>query len=90
MNNDYSLSHTKRECKYYLTWIPKYRKKQLYGELRKYLGEILKEPALRRKCEILEGHLMPDHAHRQAQTGKNGFGKRIKNNLRMTLSDSLL
>ena len=63
MNNDYSLSHTKWECKYHLTWIPKYRKKQLYGDLRKYLGEVLKGLARRRECEILEGHLMPDHAH---------------------------
>jgi len=37
MNNDYSLSHTKLEYKYHLTWIPKYRKKQLYGDLRKHL-----------------------------------------------------
>jgi putative transposase len=63
MNNEQSLSHTKWECKYHLTWIPKYRKKTLYGDLRKYLGEVLRDLAQRRECEILEGHLMPDHAH---------------------------
>jgi len=63
MNNAQSLSHRKRECKYHLTWIPKYRRKELYGDLRKYLGEVLRELARRKESEILEGHLMPDHAH---------------------------
>ena len=63
MNNEQSLSHKKRECKYHLTWIPKYRKKEMYGDLRKYLGEVFQELARRRECQILEGHLMPDHAH---------------------------
>ena len=62
MNNEQSSSHTKWECKYHLTWIPKYRKKELYGDLRKYLGEVFHELAKRRECEILEGHMMPDHA----------------------------
>ena len=63
MNNEQSLSHTKWECKYHLNWIPKYRKKALYGDLRKHLGEVFRELARRRECEILEGHLMGDHAH---------------------------
>ena len=63
MNNEQSLSHTKWECKYHLTWIPKYRKKELYGDLRRYLGEVFRDLAQRRECEILEGHLMTDHAH---------------------------
>lgn len=63
MNNEYSLSHTKWECKYHSTWIQKYRKKQLYGDLRTYLGEVFRDLAQRRECEILEGQLMPDHAH---------------------------
>ena len=62
MNNEQSLSHTKWECKYHLTWIPKYRKKELYGGLRRYLGEVFTDLAQRRECEILEGHLMADHA----------------------------
>ena len=63
MSNAQSLIHTKWGCKYHLTWIPKYRKKELFGDLRKYLGEVLRELARRKECEILEGHLMPDHAH---------------------------
>ena len=58
-----SLSHTKWECKYHIVWIPKNRKKKLYGELRKYLGEVLKELARRKECEIEEGHLRADHVH---------------------------
>jgi len=59
MKNKCSLNHTKWECKYHLTWIPKYRKKQLFGDIRNYLGEVFRELAGRRECEILEGHLMP-------------------------------
>ncbi len=49
MNNYNKLKHTTWECKYHLVWIPKYRKKIIYGQLRKYLGEILKELALQRE-----------------------------------------
>ena len=63
MNDIKSLSHTKWECKYHLTWIPKYRKKEIYGDLRKHLGEVFRELARRADCEILEGQLLPDHIH---------------------------
>ncbi len=63
MNDIKSLSHTKWECKYHLTWIPKYRKKEIYGDLRTHLGEVFRELARRADCEILEGHLLPDHSH---------------------------
>lgn len=63
MCDSQSLSHTKWECKYHIVWLPKYRKKALFVELRKYLGEILRELAKQKECEVLEGHLMPDHVH---------------------------
>jgi len=63
MYDSQSLSHTKWECKYHIVWIPKYRKKAIFVELRKYLGEILRELAKQKECEVLEGHLMPDHVH---------------------------
>lgn len=63
MRSTQSLSHTKWECKYHLTWIPKFRKKDLYGELRKHLGEAIREMARRSGSEVLEGHLMSDHVH---------------------------
>ena len=42
MNDTLSLSHSRWECKYHVVWIPKYRKKILYGQIRKYLGQIIK------------------------------------------------
>ena len=63
MNSDISLNHSRWECKYHVVWIPKYRKKALYGQLRKYLGQVFKELARNRESEIVEGHMMPDHVH---------------------------
>ncbi len=44
-------------------WIPKYRKKTLFGELRAELGAVLRELARRKESEVLEGHLHADHVH---------------------------
>lgn len=63
MDDFQSLCHTKWECKYHVVFIPKCRRKTLYGQLRKHLGEVLRELARRKECEIVEGHLMPDHVH---------------------------
>ena len=62
--DDYeSLSHTKWECKYHVVFIPKYRRKVLYGELRRYLGDVLRKLAQQKESRIEEGHLMRDHVH---------------------------
>ena len=58
-----SLSHSKCECKYHVVFIPKCRRKTLYGQLKKHLGEVLRKLAQQKESEILEGHLMPDHVH---------------------------
>ena len=58
-----SLSHSKWECKYHVVFIPKFRRKVLYGELRKHLGEIFRKLAEQRESRVEEGHLMPDHVH---------------------------
>ena len=63
MNNTQSLKHTVWDCKYHMVWIPKYRKKVIYGDLRKYLGEVLRNLAIQKECKIHEGHLMSDHVH---------------------------
>lgn len=64
MNNDYAtLNHSKWECKYHVVFIPKYRKKVLYGELRRYLGEVFRKLAQQKESQIEEGHLQPDHVH---------------------------
>jgi putative transposase len=63
MDRAESLSHTRWECKYHVVFIPKCRRKVLYGQLRKYLGEVFHQLASHRECKIEEGHLMPDHVH---------------------------
>ncbi len=63
MGNVQSLTHSKWECIYHITWIPKYRKKKIYKELRKYLTEVFRELARQKECEVMEGHLLPDHVH---------------------------
>ena len=63
MKNVCSLNHSCWECKYHITWIPKYRKKKLFAELRQYLGTVLRDLAKDRESEILEGHLLNDHVH---------------------------
>jgi putative transposase len=63
MNVYETLKHTTWECKYHIVFIPKYRRKQLYGEIRRALGEVFHDLARQKECEINEGHLMPDHVH---------------------------
>ena len=58
-----SLNHTQWECHYHVIFIPKYRKKVLYGELRRHLGHVFRALAEQRECQIEEGHLAPDHVH---------------------------
>ena len=58
-----SLSHTKWDCKYHVVFIPKRRKKVIYGQLRQYLGQMFHELVTHKEAEIVEGHLRPDHVH---------------------------
>ena len=63
MHDWQSLSHVKWECKYHVVIVPKYRRKVLYGKLRRKIGEILRELCRQKGVMLLEGHLMPDHVH---------------------------
>ena len=58
-----SLRHSRWDCKYHVVWIPKYRKKKLYGQLRKELGVVFHELAQQKECRVIEGHLLGDHVH---------------------------
>ena len=58
-----SLSHSKWDCKYHVVFVPKRRRKAMFGELRRQLGAIFHALAKQKECEIVEGHLMPDHVH---------------------------
>ncbi len=63
MHDWQSLSHVRWECKYHIVIIPKYRKRMLYGKLKKHVGEVIREVCRQRGIELVEGHLMPDHIH---------------------------
>ena len=63
MKKNTSLSHTVWDCKYHVVWIPKCRRKILYGNIRKYLGDVFHELTRQRECAIVEGHLCIDYVH---------------------------
>jgi putative transposase len=63
MDENESLSHSRWECKYHVVFIPKCRRRTLYKELRKHLGEVFQRLASQKESRIIEGHLMPDHVH---------------------------
>ena len=58
-----SLNHTKWECKYHVVFIPKCRRKVLYGGLREHMGTLFRSLAEQKESRVVEGHLMPDHVH---------------------------
>jgi len=58
-----SLAHSKWDCKYHVIFIPKCRKKQLYGQIRKFLIPLFRELAFQKESKIIEGKMMPDHVH---------------------------
>ena len=63
MREHQSLSHTQWNCKYHVVFIPKRRRKQLFGQIRRHLGRMFHELAKQKGCEVVEGHLMADHVH---------------------------
>jgi len=63
MKDYQSLCHSRWDCKYHVVFIPKRRKKKIYGSLRKHLGEIFRDLAQQKESEIVEGHLRSDHVH---------------------------
>ena len=58
-----SLNHSVWDCKYHVVFIPKCRRRTLYGELRRHLGELFRQLALQKESRIEEGHLLSDHVH---------------------------
>ena len=63
MDKTESLNHTKWDCKYHIVFIPKFRRKVLYGQLRRHLIDVFRTLAQHKESRIEEGHLMPDHVH---------------------------
>ena len=62
-NQTHSLAHTKWMCKYHIVFTPKYRRKAIYGELRKDIREYIRTLCKYKGVEIIEGHMMIDHVH---------------------------
>jgi putative transposase len=58
-----SLSHSRYDCKYHVVFVPKFRKKTLFGKIRKYLKGVFHELARQKGCEIISGHIAMDHVH---------------------------
>ncbi len=58
-----SLSHSRWDCKYHVVFVPKYRKKSMYGNIRDFLRRIFHELAVQKGCEIISGSLVQDHVH---------------------------
>ena len=58
-----SLAHSKWDCKYHVVFVPKRRRKTIFGNIRRQLGPIFHALAKQKECQIVEGHLMPDHVH---------------------------
>ena len=58
-----SQSHVQWYCKYHIVFVPKYRRRVIYGQLRRRIGPLLRELCQQQGIELVEGHAMPDHVH---------------------------
>lgn len=58
-----SLAHVRWECKYHVVFIPKYRRRVIFGKRRAQIGAILRDLCVQKKIDLLEGHAMVDHIH---------------------------
>ena len=58
-----SLAHTKWECQYHIVFAPKYRRRIIYGQLRKEIGGYLRALCERKGVKIIEAECSPDHVH---------------------------
>jgi putative transposase len=63
MENYKSLAHSRYDCKYHVVFVPKFRKKTLYGKIRQYLKGVFHELAKQKGCEIVSGDMAGDHVH---------------------------
>ena len=57
------LAHSGWDCKYHVVFVPKRRRKVLFGQARRKLGEVFQALARQKECQIIQGHLLPDHVH---------------------------
>ena len=57
------LEHSTYRCQYHIVFAPKYRRKEIYGELKADIGKILRKLCNEKKVEIIEAEACPDHIH---------------------------
>ena len=75
-----SLAHSKWDCKYHVVFVLKRRRKAIFGNMRRQLGPVFHALAKQKECQIVEGHLMPDHVHnvhRHSAEAPRRFGDRF-------------
>lgn len=77
MDDIASLCHSVWDCKYHVVWIPKYRRKVLFGQIRKELGEVFHRLVEQKGGRIHEGHLAPDHVHMYVSIPQEQEDKRL-------------
>ena len=58
-----SQSHVKRDCKYHIVIVPKYRRRTFYGSLRTEIGQIFRELCRQKDIDLVKGNAQPDHVH---------------------------
>ena len=58
-----STAHSKYRCEYHIVFAPKYRRKEIYGQLKRDIGEILRKLCEQKGMEIIEAEACPDHIH---------------------------
>ena len=58
-----STAHSKYRCEYHIVFAPKYRRKEIYGQLKKDIGEIIRKLCEQKAVEIIEAEACPDHIH---------------------------
>ena len=63
MNKYKKLSHATWDCKYHIVWIPKYRRKELYGQKKRIIVETIRKWACIKDVEIVDGKALKDHVH---------------------------
>ena len=85
-----SQSHVRWYCRYHVVWVPKYRKRAMFGQIRRGIGKILRELYQRHGVELVEGHALPDHVHLLLGIPPKGGGPHSSDQERALLRWSLL
>ena len=81
-----SSAHSKYRCQYHIVFAPKYRRKAIYGELKKDIGEILRKLCMQKGVDIIEAEACPDHIHIRTKLFKAFLEKKCNLQCEFTLT----